>query len=109
MESASVIALIVTVIVVGVVLMVAVQIMGATSDNVDCKILQGYQPLDLGSDGRVGQSGGTDTADTPESYTGWAKMCQDTRAQQMSAFGIVAIVAIVTAAASIMFVITRYL
>lgn len=109
MESSSVVGIIITVIIVGVVLMIASQILATTSTNIDCKQLQGYQPLDLGSDGRVGQSGGTSTADTPEAYNGWSGICKNTRDQSMNSFGILAIIVIVTAAASIMFVVTRFL
>ena len=106
----SIIGLIITFIVVVIVLFTASTLLG-TMDNsaFDCTQLQGYVPVDLGSDGKVGMTAGSSTSgDTPAKFEGWSKTCNDAKTQQQAAFSILTIIVIVVAAAAVLVVIRRF-
>ena len=93
-EGQSVVGLVVTFILVAVVLLIGTSIMGATSSGFDCKTLSGYDSTKSGA----------------EQYpTGtWAGTCYQLQQQTNSAYSILTVVLIVTAAAGVLFVIRMF-
>ena len=94
-EGQSVVGLVVTFILVAVVLLIGTSIMGATSSGFDCKTLSGYN------------SGGSNDAAKYPSGT-WAGTCFQLQQQTNSAYSILTVVLIVTAAAGVLFVIRMF-
>ena len=94
-ESTGVVGMVITFIVIGIVLLIGTQIMGATSTGFDCKTLAGYDA-----------SKSTDAEKYPSGT--WAGTCYALSSQVQSSYSILTVTLIVVAAAGILFVIRMF-
>lgn len=111
MEGVTVVGLITVFIVAAVVVGVGVQVLSQASEGFDCSTLQGYVPIDLGSDGKVGMTQGSSTSgDTPAKFPAgtWAGACKSTEEQIQGAWSLMVVVLVILSAAAILLVVRSF-